>query len=347
MARRALPPTSALGRRFLFVGIYWLVQAAVFFFGWPLLILGEAAGGNGAWSDMFHADYLWQAGVWIPCVMLLQAAFVLPVHRPTAEGKSWRARALISCIGGVAVAMVAGFMAWILTSIVAMALNSWSTLQVDDNATHIWHLGFWIPFGVVALVAIPLLLRRTKDGMPLGVSATIAGFISGAMVLAFIGGVASLIGSDLDFDRWVWAVIGLVIVASWCVSTPLLLAFLRRGSRESTLSRLASVLFIGTVVEAAAIIPLDVMVRRRTSCYCGEGTFYSLTALWSVGLLILGPAVYLLPFGRRRRRLDRQCCVVCGYDMKGRGDQERCPECGAGWRGEAEASPTNSPGRTS
>ena len=319
-------------RRTTLVACYWLVQAVVSFVGWPL-ILGENVFGS--------AEYLWQAGVWIPCAMILQAAFVLPIHRPAAAGWSRRARLAVATLGGLSVAIVVAFMTWILTSIAAMILQSWAALQIDDKATVVWHLGFWVPFAVVAAVAIPRMAARTRDGMPLGVSALIAGFVSGAMVLALIGGVVSLVGADLDLHGGVWVLVGLVILASWCVATPLLLAFLRRGSRESTLSRVASVLFVGTVVEAAAIIPIDVMVRRRTNCYCGEGTFFSLTALWSVDLLILGPAVYLLPFGRRRRRLDAHRCLVCGYDMKGRSDQDRCPECGAGWRDDAAAAPSS------
>ena len=93
-----------------------------------------------------------------------------------------------------------------------------------------------------------------------------------------------------------------------------------------------AVLFLGTIVEAAAVIPLDIMIRRKTSCYCAEWTFFSLTALWSVGLLVLGPAVCLLPFGRRRKRINQGRCPACGYDRHGLDDETRCPECGAGWR---------------
>jgi hypothetical protein len=314
----------ALRRRALLVGVYWVVQAAVYFFGWPLLFWGE--------DMLLEGAYLWQFGVWLPCVMVIQAAFVMPVRRPSMERQGRVARLVTACIGGLAAAAIIGFMAWILSTIAAMVFDGLD-LEVPWIPEQVWHLGFWAPFVLAALVTVPVLARRTRQGTPIWVSVLIAGFISGALVLALIGGIASLFVNDLEFiSAPVLCVIALVIALAWGIATPLLFAFVRRRPRETALSRIASVLFVGTVVEAAAIIPLDVMVRRRTDCYCGEGTFYSLTALWSVGLLILGPAVYLLPFGRRRKRLDQGRCPVCGYDMRGLADPDRCPECGAGWR---------------
>ena len=323
-------PHSSVRRRAVLIGAYWLAQAVVYFFGWPLLF--------GLWGTMgpFDTAYLWQAGVWIPCVMLVQVAFVMPVRRPAAGGQSACARFLTACIGGVAAGVIVGLMTWILSSAV-MSRFDLQYLEVPGMLSEqVWHLGFWVPFLVVSLVTVPVIAWRVRRGTPVWISVLIAGFISGAMVLALLGAVLSLLGRDLDgFSGFFWWTVVLVVALSWAVFTPLLLAFVNHRPRERALSRIASVLFLGTIVEAAAIIPLDVMVRRRTSCYCGEGTFYALTALWSVGLLILGPAVYLLPLGRRRRRLDQGRCEVCGYDMRGLPDHGRCPECGAGWRGEA------------
>lgn len=98
------------------------------------------------------------------------------------------------------------------------------------------------------------------------------------------------------------------------------------------MARVASVLFLGTAVETAAVLPLDVVVRRRSTCYCGESTFWSLVILGAVGFFALGPVLYLMPFQKRRRRWLGGRCEVCGYDMRSTPRAERCPECGSGWR---------------
>jgi CRP-like cAMP-binding protein len=92
--------------------------------------------------------------------------------------------------------------------------------------------------------------------------------------------------------------------------------------------RLARWLFAGSVVELVATIPLDVMVRRRTSCYCSEGTFWSLILAATASLAALGPMIFFLPVARRRQRAFKGLCPSCGYDRRSLTPQTPCPECG-------------------
>jgi hypothetical protein len=116
------------------------------------------------------------------------------------------------------------------------------------------------------------------------------------------------------------------------VFTPLIVAFLRQDDTESALARLASRLFLGTVIEVVALIPLDIMVRRKTSCFCGQGTFIALTTCFGIGTLLAGPAAWLPLLARRRKRWYRGHCPRCAYDMRGCLKAPHCPECGTGWR---------------
>ena len=172
-------------------------------------------------------------------------------------------------------------------------------------------------------------------GSSLWVSLAIAGaliaLMVGAVVLAVADAAWLVLGDDV-YDR-PWSIIWMVVMGvSWLVFTPLLIRFCRARPRETLLSRLASRVFLGTIIEAAAIIPLDVMIRRKTDCYCGQGTFAALSICGAVGLFIAGPAVFLPILSKRRRRWHHGRCEVCAYDMTGCIDAERCPECGTGWR---------------
>lgn len=192
---------------------------------------------------------------------------------------------------------------------------------------------------VVAQCLFLLPVRKpgaARSGRSLWISLTIAGLgvgtLGGAMMLAVwytadlylaVGGMrSSLIAPTII----VTALLG------WCVATPLLIAFCRKGQREDVLTRLAGALFVGTIVEVAAIIPLDVLVRRRETCYCWAGTYIALLVAGGVGMVFLGPMILLPALSRRRKRWYSGHCELCGYDMSATPKADRCPECGTGWK---------------
>ena len=92
----------------------------------------------------------------------------------------------------------------------------------------------------------------------------------------------------------------------------------------------AETLFVrGYQGRVLAVIPIDIMVRRRTDCYCATGTFYSLVITILAAIWLGGPGVAIL-YLRRRRRLANVSCVRCGYP-KGPSPSPLCPECGYEW----------------
>lgn len=185
-----------------------------------------------------------------------------------------------------------------------------------------------------ALFVLPI-RRPTLSPRPasLYLSMAIAGFLIAILVAAAVLAIVQVIHTESDaFQYFDLPLIAATLVVSWIAATPLLLAFAAKGPRDAMIRRLSARIFIGTVIEAAAIIPLDVLVRRRNDCMCAAGTYIALIVCAAVGLFVLGPAVFLPLLARHRRRWHAGRCEICNYDMSGCKDANRCPECGAGWR---------------
>lgn len=168
-----------------------------------------------------------------------------------------------------------------------------------------------------------------------------AGLIIGGLVLAVVMTVFEYLHRVHDVDLFAFALsptgkhymmMAIVVLLGWAIATPLMFKFTKPGRKEDVLARLSKKLFIGTIIEIALLIPLDVMVRRKTSCYCWAGSYWALTLCGFIGVFALGPAVFLPILSKRRKTWYSGHCGVCGYDMVGMLEAPRCPECGTGWR---------------
>lgn len=178
-------------------------------------------------------------------------------------------------------------------------------------------------------------------GKSVRLSIAVAGLLVGLGGLALTVGIVGLVDRNLEGvsdaiesmavpHRWVLLIVMVLLV--WVVPSLVLARFCGRGPKERVLGRLANRLLLGTCAEAALLIPVDVMVRRNTNCYCSEGPFIGLTLLGMIGFVGAGPAVLMPLFHRRRQGWYRTHCGACGYDMSGGMDSAKCPECGTGWK---------------
>ena len=180
----------------------------------------------------------------------------------------------------------------------------------------------------------------TGQGRSLRMSIAVAGLVTGLGGLALTAGVVGLLDEEMRRTSelfgaiptigrmMLWVVLLLVL---WAMPSLVMLWFCRAGRRETVLSRLANRILLGTAAEAVLLIPLDALVRRRSDCYCAEGSFWGLTLLGLLGFIGLGPVVLLPLFAKRRRGWYRTHCNACGYDMSGDANATICPECGAAW----------------
>ncbi len=78
------------------------------------------------------------------------------------------------------------------------------------------------------------------------------------------------------------------------------------------------------------VVHIDVMVRRRTYCYCGSGTFFSLCFSAIAIVWLTGPGIVIALTSRRRRLVRTTHCANCGQP-KGPSPGLNCPECGYAW----------------
>lgn len=320
-------PGIAWRSKWRWVFVFWVVQAVVLHMGWTTLmsegklpdswdeVLGRIQdGGTSALSAII-----------IGTITVMQAMLLMPVHRPGPVASSVGARLVHCGLSATVIASVLWLLFWPVAGVMEV-LGVHDLPAVDDALSLSIPIAAWI-------VSFSFLWPRKDNGVPVLLSVSIAALGAALLLTAILGAVGSIfdLAAGRETQTGAYLMLGGGSLA-WIVFTPLLLAFGRKGRPESALAKFAARIFLGTMIEAAAIIPLDVMVRRKFSCYCNQGTFWALTFCWGVGALALGPAIFLLPLSSRRKRWYAGLCDVCDYDMSGCMDAERCPECGADGR---------------
>lgn len=281
-------------------------------------------------ETLAESDYIFLAFIIALGVTLTQALIVMPVA-PAKIDRHARPSWARCALAGSALGIIA---AGAIYSVVGAL-----------GATHVWDPPHALvdplapPFSALALtlalIASILIRRSCVRGIPIMLSLVMLGLIAALIctgaALALAEAIEQL--TTFEFSTAGWAVMsGCAVVGPWALGTLLLRAYLRAGARlrtpEWALTRVSRWLFAGSVVELVATIPLDVMVRRRSSCYCAEGTFWSLLLAATAGFAALGPMIFLLPIARRRERAFQGLCPSCGYDRRSLAHDTPCPECG-------------------
>ncbi|HWB18939.1 MAG TPA: hypothetical protein VG711_01460, partial [Phycisphaerales bacterium] len=211
--------------------------------------------------------------------------------------------------------------------------------------------GYAILFGIGAVfvgsqalflmpVVRPRGLQKGRAGS-LMASMVVAGVISLILTCALglgILGFAQLISSwaqtnvrpeDALGEWWLPMSIAVCTIGllSWILWTVLFISFCRKRQGRGVIGRVAGILLGGTIAETMLVLPVDVMIRRKTDCYCGTGTFFSLVLSgWAV-LWLAGPGVVVVFMKKRHRRWAETNCEMCGY-LRGPSVSPVCPECG-------------------
>jgi hypothetical protein len=306
------------------MGVYWGAQAAAAYLLFPMFFDGW--GGMAAWRE---PGYAVTVAMVLGAIMLMQASLVMPV-RPPQQPDAPRTGGFEVWVGGAAL----GAMAAYLCAVVVACLGIFEALGFGDGW---WLLAvFAAAFIVGGGLGVAALTRLSSaNGVPVRVSIAVLALASAHLTVAALFGLAGVVELAVNEpfgSAELLVLAGVILLLNWLVGAVAMWTFTRSRDPESALRCLVSRLFLGTLIETAALIPIDVMIRRKTSCYCEETTLWALTFCWGVGTLTLGPAIWLVPLSKRRRRWHGGRCEVCDYDMSGCMKSLRCPECGAGWR---------------
>jgi hypothetical protein len=245
----------------------------------------------------------------------------------------------------VYVLLCAALAGWVCLLIMC---ESWTDLfdglQVWTHLGHLrssyWWTWFVLPTAVCAVLQILFLLplfrhrpSQTHRGrhllLSLLIGALLAGVLCGGVAMGILGALEEVLGRDSVPGPWKLIILTIVIV-SWGFWSILVVIFAREPRPGRALGRMIALLFAGTAVELIAVIPLDIMVRRRSDCYCASPSYFALCLAGMMVLWLTGPVGIILLTSRRRRLWAQTHCEYCGYE-RGPTPGDKCPECGRQW----------------
>jgi hypothetical protein len=207
----------------------------------------------------------------------------------------------------------------------------------------LWLVGFYLVFcglqyGLLQPIYRPPTMTGASKPPKLWITTILLGLLIGlliCLVVLLLGDIAWLF---FDNDKqepvyWVFGVVaGLTMLVSWVFFTRFIRAFLHKGPIDVQLRRAANRLFLGSVIEVIAGIPIYTLISRRENCICAA--FSGLTIIFggAIAFFLLGPVLLLLLLGWRSRSASLLQCPACGYDKRNDTNKDSCPQCGAGWK---------------
>ena len=232
----------------------------------------------------------------------------------------------------------------------AIAVEDWASEDWSEVLRELLDLlrdgEWWADAGILTIVAvgaqavfvIPVVGKRPPKAprsrslkISLILAAAVASSLTFGLIFAFATFAEVVLEMNLDFVGSTAEVLATVLfVGSWVFWSAILLVFCQGIWADRTLGRVVGLLIGGTLLEVLVVLPLDIMVRRRTDCYCFAGTFFALCIATVATLWLAGPGIVIALASKKHRRWRDLHCFRCGY-AKGPSPGAVCPECGYAW----------------
>lgn len=204
-------------------------------------------------------------------------------------------------------------------------------------AWSLWAIFCGLQYGFLAPVERPVISNGKGKHPFIWISSIVAGLICGALLcgLFFLfGDILHLVGL-LTSNTAANAVLilGLLIMlVSWGFSTYFISGFLAKGPLHQRLGKVSGTLFIGSVADVIASIPIVALINKKHSCICESFSFMTMIAGTALGFFLTGPGILLLLLRRRSRAANHLICTVCGHDRRHDLNRDQCGGCGSGWK---------------
>lgn len=316
-----MPRLKRLTPRPLIITAYLIVQGLVLFFV-PLVLFDPHP--RNILNDARDPYYFTYALTGVLGISAAQLTLLLPAIQPGLKQRQGHSRLILRHITtGLALGWCTAVASTFIIALIAGQFGA-STWALARNV-------YWISLGIatpLCTIASYVFARGRTPMLPSVICAAAASVaMAVSLVLAMLSLGQLLMGEYLSSAVWSISLV-LTIVVGWVIATPLLAMVMVRGRRVERLSRTANWLVAGSALEALLILPIDVMIRRKTDCYCSEGTYFAWIVLSGAALFAFGPMILLAPMARKHRRLRARQCIACGYDLRSTPRVMHCPECG-------------------
>ena len=195
----------------------------------------------------------------------------------------------------------------------------------------------WATLTVAFLAPITGRVRLLQHGRSLRSSVAVAvlmgSVICGLIMGALIEGVLALMTSTEEefyaLQRLSAIAVISAVIGAWIVGGALWAFFLRRSASSRNpagLDLLLRRILAGTAVELVLGLPIALLIRRRSECYCSTATFFNFAFGTAALLWICGPWSVLFLTRKARANWSRTACASCGYPRRSGGSE--CSECG-------------------
>ena len=170
-----------------------------------------------------------------------------------------------------------------------------------------------LSFAQLASLLIPLPIQPGRgEPVPILSRALLGGFLVAVAIFVPVGALLDIPTYFADAQAEKTSSVGLLItneqakavITAWALSWLFFTALLTYRSHipgSNAIERTVKQATVGTAVGLALATPWYFVLRRKESCVCGLGTFYSLLlGIWSL-IVIGGPLLFMVRRDRQRR----------------------------------------------